>query len=166
MSDGRDRYHRHWIIAAQTLLGAGLLAAWLWIVDLEAVAETLAQAKWGYVLLAGAVGVTSTLIRAMRWRLVLKPIARVPRLDVWLITVASSLINFVIPIRSGEIARSFFLRQRDSIPISKSLPTVAVDRSFDMLAMLSIGARRYEGERLEFQRVLSMPPHPQQQVSV
>ena len=127
------------LLIAQTVIGLLLLGGWLWIVDLGAVAETLAQAKWGYVLLAGVIAVASTLIRAMRWRLVLKPIARVPRLDVWLISMASSLINFVIPIRSGEIARSFFLKQRDSIPISTSLPTVAVDRSFDMLAVLSIG---------------------------
>ena len=128
------------IIAAQTLLGAGLLAAWLWIVDLGAVAETLAQAKWGYVLLAGVIAGASTFIRAMRWRLVLKPIAGVPRLDVLLISLASSLINFVIPIRSGEVAKSLFLKQRLNVSIAASLPTVAVDRSFDMLAVLSIGA--------------------------
>ena len=63
-----------------------------------------------------------------------------PRIDVWLISLASSLINFVIPIRTGEIARSLFLKQRDSVSISVSLPTVAVDRSFDMLAVLTIGA--------------------------
>ena len=139
-SDSRGRYHRYWIIGAQTLLGAGLLAAWFWIVDLEAVAEIIAQAKWGYVLLAGAFGVASTLIRAMRWRLVLEPIALIPRLDVWLISLASSLINFVVPIRSGEIARSLFLKQRQSVPISASLPTVAIDRSLDLLALLVIGA--------------------------
>lgn len=128
------------IIAAQSLLGAALLAAWLWIVDLQAVSQTLRKADWGFVALAAGLGITSSVLRAMRWRLVLRPIAQVPRLDVWLISLASSLINFVIPIRSGEIARSLFLKQRDSVPISASLPTVAVDRSFDMLAVLSIGA--------------------------
>ena len=71
--------------------------------------------------------------------MVLRPIAAVPYFDVWLISLASSLINFVIPIRSGELARSLFLKQRDSVPISASLPTVAVDRSFDLLAVLLIG---------------------------
>ena len=117
---GIIRNRRVAIIAVQSLFGAGLLAAWLWIVDLDAVVRTLSQAKWGYVLLAGTIGVASTLIRALRWRLVLKPIALVHRTDVWLIILASSLINFVIPIHSGEIARSFFLKQRDSVPISAS----------------------------------------------
>ncbi len=131
---------RGWLIAGQTLLGVVLLAAWLWIVDLEAVAATLRSAQWGFVVLAAGVALMSSGIRALRWRMVLQPIAIVPRLDVWLISLASSLINFVIPIRSGEIARSLFIKQRDSVPISASLPTVAVDRSLDLLALLVIGA--------------------------
>jgi uncharacterized protein (TIRG00374 family) len=129
-----------WLIAGQTLLGVILLAAWLWIVDLEAVANTLRSAQWGFIVLASGLAVTSTMVRALRWRNILRPIAEVTRLDVWLISLASSLINFVIPIRSGEIARGLFLKQRDSVPISASLPTVAVDRSLDMLALLVIGA--------------------------
>ena len=129
-----------WLIAGQTLLGVVLLAAWLWIVDLEAVAATLRTAQWGFVVLAVGVALTSSGIRALRWRMVLRPISAVPRLDVWLIILASSLINFVIPIHSGEIARSLFLKQRDNVPISASLPTVAVDRSLDLLALLVIGA--------------------------
>lgn len=128
------------VIAGQTMLGAVLLAAWLWIVDLEAVADTLRAAQWGFVALAAGIAVTSTMVRAVRWRLILRPIALVPQVDVWLISLASSLINFVIPVRSGEIAKSLFLKQRDSVPISASLPTVAVDRSLDLLALLVIGA--------------------------
>ncbi len=131
---------RGWLIAGQTLLGVILLAAWLWIVDLGAVFDTLRDAQWGYVVLALAVGLSATVLRAVRWRMILRPIAVVPQLDVWLISLASSLINFVIPIRSGEVARSLFLKQRDKVPISASLPTVAVDRSLDMLAVLVIGA--------------------------
>ena len=130
---------RGWLIAGQTLLGLVLLAAWLWLVDLEAVAATLRTAQWAFVALVAGLAVTSTLVRAVRWRLVLRPIAKVPRIDVWLISVASSLINFVIPVRSGEIARSLFLKQRDGVSVAASLPTVAVDRSLDMLALLTIG---------------------------
>ena len=131
---------RAWMVAAQSLFGAALLVAWLWIVDLEAVAATLRTAQWGFVVLAVGIALTSSVVRALRWRMVLRPIAAVPPLDVWLISLASSLINFVIPIRSGEIARSLFLKRRDSVPISASLPTVAVDRSLDLLALLVIGA--------------------------
>jgi len=131
---------RGWLVAGQTLLGAGLLAAWLWVVDLRAVGQTLGQARWGHILLAAGVSIISTWIRAARWRAILRPVALVPRLDVWLISLASSLISFLIPLRTGELARTLFLKQRHTIPISASLPTVAVDRSLDLLAVLVIGA--------------------------
>ena len=128
------------LIVAQTLLGVALLAVWAWIVDLGAVGETLSQANWGFVLLAAGLGATSSFVRATRWRLILRPVAQIPRLDVWLISLASSLINFVIPIRSGELARGLFLKQKHGVPISASLPTIAVDRSLDLLAVLVVGA--------------------------
>lgn len=130
---------RIWLIAGQSLLGVALLVAWLLIVDLDAVAETLRSAEWGLVALAAGLAVTSTVVRAVRWRLVLRPIASVPQVDVWLISLAAGLINFVIPIHSGELARGLFLKQKHGVPISASLPTVAIDRSFDMLAVLTIG---------------------------
>ena len=131
---------RSGLIVAQTLLGVGLLIAWLWIIDIESVGHLLSQTKWPLVALAAAIGVLSGVLRTYRWRMILTPIARIRFVDIWLISSASSLINFVIPIRSGEIARSLFLKHRDKVPISASLPTVAVDRSFDLLAVVVIGA--------------------------
>lgn len=128
----------HWLIAGQTLLGAILLAAWLSVVDLDAILETLRAADLRIALLAAAIGLSSTVVRAGRWRQLLRPIADVRLREVWLISLASSLVNFVVPVRSGEFARGLFLKQRQSVPISSSLPTVAVDRSLDMLAVLTV----------------------------
>ncbi len=126
-------------LAAQTLLGVGLLAAWLFIVDLDDILQTLRQVQWSYVLAALVVGLAASFVRSIRWRLILRPLAIVAQSDVFLIQLASSLINFVIPVRSGELARTLFLKQREGIPISSSLPTVAVDRAFDLLTVLVIG---------------------------
>jgi uncharacterized protein (TIRG00374 family) len=124
----------------QTLFGVLLLAAWLYLVDLGEVAIALSQARWLIVLLAAGVGTSSSLLRSLRWRTILRPIQLIPLLDLWLISLASSLINFIIPLRTGEVARSLFLRHRHRIPILTSLPTIAIDRSFDLLAVLLIGA--------------------------
>jgi uncharacterized protein (TIRG00374 family) len=127
------------LLIAQTLLGLALLVAWVWFVDLGEVGRTLSQARWTYVLLAATIALSSSLIRSQRWRLVLRPIESVPLLDLFLISMASSLVNFIIPLRTGEIARSLLLKQRHRVPISASLPTIAVDRSFDLLAVLVVG---------------------------
>jgi hypothetical protein len=127
------------LLIAQTLLGLALLVAWVLLVDLDEVGRTLSQARWIFVLLAAGIGLSSSLIRSQRWRLVLRPIANVPLLDLFLIIMASSLVNFVIPLRTGEIARSLLLKQRHRVKMSASLPTIAVDRSFDLLAVLVVG---------------------------
>ena len=127
------------LLIAQTLLGLALLVAWLLLVDLGEVGRTLSQARWVYVLLAAGIALSSAFIRAQRWRLVLHPVASVPLLDLFLIIMASSLVNFVIPLRTGEIARSLLLKQRHRVSMSASLPTIAIDRSFDLLAVLVVG---------------------------
>ena len=128
------------LLILQTLLGLALLAAWARAVDLREVGRTLGQARWTLVLLAAAIGLSGSLVRSVRWRMVLRPVALVPLLDLWLISMASSLVNFVIPVRSGEVARGLLLKQRHKVSIAASLPTVAVDRSFDLLAVLMLVA--------------------------
>jgi len=138
------------LLILQSLLGLALLAAWAWAVDLPEVGRTLSQARWILVLLAAAIGLSGSLVRSVRWRMVLRPLALVPLLDLWLISMASSLVNFVIPVRSGEVARGLLLKQRHRISIAASLPTVAVDRSFDLLAVLIlVAAGALLGVRLE-----------------
>ena len=140
------------LLILQSLLGLGLLGAWLWAVDLKEVWRTLSQARWTFVVLATALGLSSTLVRSVRWRMVLRPVALVSVLDLWLISMASSLVNFVIPVRSGEVARGLLLKQRHRVSIAASLPTVAVDRSFDLLAVLIfVAAGPLIGVRLEGQ---------------
>jgi uncharacterized protein (TIRG00374 family) len=144
------RSRRAGLLIVQTLLGLVLLVAWLWIVDLDEVFNTLSRTRIPPILLATALYVSSWLIRALRWDIILQPIARVPTLDLWLISTASSLVNFIIPLRTGELARSLLLKQRYKISVSNSLPTVAIDRSFDLLAILILGAiGAVSGLRLE-----------------
>ncbi len=66
--------------------------------------------------------------------------SRIPLLDTWLISAASNLLNFIVPLRTGELARGLLLKQCHSVAISAALPTVAVDRSFDLLAVFVLGS--------------------------
>jgi len=127
------------LLIVQSLIGLGLLGAWAYAVDLREVGRTLSQARWALVL-AAALGLSSSLVRSVRWRMVLRPVALVPLLDLWLISMASSLVNFVIPVRSGEVARGLLLKQRPNVSFAASLPTLAVHRSFDLLVVLMLVA--------------------------
>jgi len=127
------------LLIAQTLLGLGLLWIWLRVVNLQAVGQLLGRTN-GWLLLPAIVLLTSSsVLRAGRWRLVLRPIATVPLWELWLISAAASLINFVIPLRTTEIARSLYLKHRRQVSVAASLPTVAIDRAFDLVAVLTLG---------------------------
>jgi hypothetical protein len=79
------------------------------------------------------------MLRALRWHLVLLCVARVRLIELWLINAASGLVNFLIPLRTAELAKSLFLRQRYRIPFSSSLTSAAYDRIFDLLSVVVLG---------------------------
>jgi uncharacterized protein (TIRG00374 family) len=52
----------------------------------------------------------------------------------------AAFLNFLLPIRAGEAAKSLALKRIAAIPISKSLPTVAMDKALDLAPALVIMA--------------------------
>jgi uncharacterized protein (TIRG00374 family) len=89
-------------------------------------------------LLAGITYLTGHSIRGLRWKLFLNPVGRVPILKVIELYQVAIFLNFLLPIRAGEAARSLALKRIASIPISKSLPTIAIDKSLDLVPALVI----------------------------
>jgi uncharacterized protein (TIRG00374 family) len=133
---------RRWavLLVAQSLLGVALLAGWLAIVDLAALGQRLRSVELPLLLAVFGLGATAYAVRAARWRALLRPLVDVPYGEVARVSFASALVNFLLPLRTGEIARSLFLRQRRGISAVASLGTIAVDRAFDLAAVLLVGA--------------------------
>src|SRR5215472_12584402 len=50
----------------------------------------------------------------------------------------SIFLNFLLLTGSGEIAKALVLKRTQGIPVSRSLPTIAMDRSLDLLPALII----------------------------
>jgi len=48
------------------------------------------------------------------------------------------LINYLIPVRAGEISKSLILKNKNSVPISKSLPSVFIDKLCDLFPILVV----------------------------
>ncbi len=74
------------------------------------------------------------LLRAGRWRLLLRPLGgdRLPGLgEVTRIGLAGYMWIALMPFRLGEFARPVFLAQRSDIKVSTSLGTVALERAVD-----------------------------------
>jgi len=93
-----------------------------------------------FALLAATSFIAAFSIRGMRWRLFLSRICKITTLKSIQIFWVAVFLNFLLPVQGGEVAKCLILKQTNKIPISKSLPTVAMDKSLDLMPALFIMA--------------------------
>ena len=127
------------------LIGIGLLFIISRFVDISVTIYALRQnlATPRGVLLALLSGIAFLLaftIRGIRWKLFLYLIGNVSTFTAIRLFLISIFLNFLLPFSGGEIAKTLILKRIAAIPISRSLPTVAMDRSLDLLPALFIMA--------------------------
>ncbi|HLI09716.1 MAG TPA: lysylphosphatidylglycerol synthase transmembrane domain-containing protein [Ktedonobacteraceae bacterium] len=89
-------------------------------------------------LLASAAFIVAFSIRATRWRLFLRPITSISPIKAIQIYWIGIFINVLLPIQGGEVAKSLLLKRVTGTPVSQSLPTVAMDKSLDLMPALVI----------------------------
>ncbi|HLZ81072.1 MAG TPA: lysylphosphatidylglycerol synthase transmembrane domain-containing protein [Ktedonobacteraceae bacterium] len=91
-------------------------------------------------LLSGIAFLTAFCIRGIRWKLFLNPVGQVSTLKAIQLFLVGIFLNFLLPIRGGEVAKSLMLKRISNIPVSQSLPTVAMDKALDLMPALLIMA--------------------------
>ena len=122
-------------LGLQTAFGLALLYLWLRTVSLpEIVAHTKVQSWWAVALMIVLFLVTSV-IRARRWLLLLRPLAPVGMVRAFAMNAAGGLLNYVLPIRSGDAARAWWLWRRHRIPAGSALATIVIDKACDLAAV-------------------------------
>ena len=127
---------KHWRVG---LLGGliSLLAIYFIVaeIDFQLLDEALESARFIYVL-PGVLFLTAGLVaRAVRWRLLLSnglPLSR----SFHILNIAY-LVNGVLPLRVGELARAYLAaRAEPAVPVFKSISTVIVERLLDVLTVV------------------------------
>src|SRR3989440_8413640 len=127
------------------LIGIGLLYLVSRFVDVPTTLGVLRQnlaTPGGIILglLSGAAFLTAFSVRGIRWKLFLNPIGNVSTFKAIQLFLIGIFLNFLLPIRGGEVAKSLILKRTAGIPISQSLPTVAMDKALDLIPALFIMA--------------------------
>ncbi len=129
-----------WRSALGILLSVTLLVWTLRGVSLSAVWAELAGSNLALFL---ASAVASTLIfplRAIRWRIILEPVApALPLAPLWRSIAIGGMVNNLVPARAGEIARAYALTRETPVSFASALASLAVDRLFDMVVLLLLG---------------------------
>jgi len=121
-------------------LGFGILLLYLALKELswEEVKEAVVTAPWEWLMLSMAVGAFSHFLRAVRWGMQYRAFGYNPsNLRLYAAVMFGYLVNQAIP-RGGEVARCSILIKSDKIPLPKSLGSVAIERVFDVLILLSL----------------------------
>jgi hypothetical protein len=122
-----------WIGIAFALLFLGLF---LRKADLFRMWQSLAAANYIFILPAVLVYLIGVWFRALRWRLLLKPVGSVSTLRLFPVIVIGHMVNNILPGRLGIVARAFILGEREEISKMASGATIVVERVFDGLALL------------------------------
>jgi len=113
------------------------------LINFKATAEVLAQhlttpAGIIHACIGGVAFVSAFTLRGARWKLFLNRISNVSVFKVIRIYWIGVFINFLLPVQGGEFAKSIMLKKVAGIPISQSLPIVAMDKALDLMPVLVI----------------------------
>ena len=109
--------------------------------DLRRLYDLLDALQWSNIVILVLLAVVNHGLRYWRWELLLKRVAfnNFKRSTAILLFSAGSLLIFT-PARVGEIAKSVYVRDFFSIPISTSLPIIIFERLTDAIIMVLLAA--------------------------
>lgn len=105
-------------------------------VDIDTLINGFKSANYTWVIVSLFLGLSSHIVRALRWRLLIETLGHKPSLANTLgaLSIGYSA-NLIFP-RLGEVTRCGSLRKTDKIPFESLFGTVLVERAFDLLMML------------------------------
>jgi glycosyltransferase 2 family protein len=125
-------------LAAGLLIGAVCVYLMLRGVDFAEVARALAQAQYGYVLLAVCVMLASHCLRAWRWRYLLAPVKTVNIASLFTALMIGYAANSFMPAHLGEVLRAYVIGKKQRISASASLASIVVERIVDVMSLLAL----------------------------
>ncbi|MDP8907969.1 MAG: flippase-like domain-containing protein [Chloroflexota bacterium] len=121
-------------------LGVAISAFFLYVAfrgqDLDEIRATLSEVNLTVLVPALALYFTGVWVRALRWSVLLRPLAVVDGRRLFPIVIVGYMANNVLPLRTGELVRSYVLRRRYGVRKTAALATIAVERLFDGLVLL------------------------------
>jgi glycosyltransferase 2 family protein len=104
--------------------------------DLGEIRDALRETNLWWVIPALALYFVGVWLRAVRWSVLMRPLAPVTARELLPVVAVGYMANNILPLRTGEVVRSVVVRQRFGVRKTATLATIAVERLFDGLTML------------------------------
>lgn len=129
------RSRRFWI---GVVVSTVFLALFFWQVeDFVEMGRALATANYVFLIPALLVYLVGVWFRAVRWHYLLYPLGNFASHRLFPLVVIGFMVNNIMPGRLGIVARAYILGERESISKMSIAATIATERVFDGLALLS-----------------------------
>lgn len=91
-----------------------------------------------YIVPALAIYFVGVWLRALRWHFLMSPFANVPSSRLFSTVLIGFAVNNVLPLRLGELVRTWVLRRSHGVPIASSLATILIERLLDMFVLCGL----------------------------
>lgn len=98
--------------------------------------DYLKSIRYFWVIPTVVLSLTGFVLRVIRWQLILKSSKHVKFWQAFHPLMIGFMLNCILPGRVGEVARPVILFQKEQVPFSTGLATVAAERAFDALTLL------------------------------
>lgn len=119
-------------------IGIVLIVIWLRQTPLNEIQAHFSGLRLGWVMLASLCYLGAYFLRSWRWNLLINIPTKPNLWRTWLYAMGGNWLNYLIPIRIGDVARAWFIKKHHHTPLMAALPTVFIDKAFDTLAILFI----------------------------
>ncbi|MDO8618911.1 MAG: lysylphosphatidylglycerol synthase transmembrane domain-containing protein [Candidatus Daviesbacteria bacterium] len=123
-------------ILFNTFIGVIAVFVWLKFVNLSDIKTILVGVKPQYLILILFTIWLAISFRAFRLKFFLSPLHKIRLREILWLNGVSIMLNFLIPIRGGDITRGIYLSRTYHIPVQRSLTWVFLDHFIDFLVLL------------------------------
>ncbi|MCB9758780.1 MAG: flippase-like domain-containing protein [Alphaproteobacteria bacterium] len=127
---------RAWIgVALSLALSIWFIRTGRW----DVVYAELVGARVSYVALASAMLVGEFVLRAMRWKVLLRPVdPEATVVDLFSATVIGAAANTLLPARAGEVAKPLVASRRTHASLPALIATNVMERVYDIFGLVSV----------------------------
>ncbi len=105
--------------------------------DFSALWKAMREASYAWLIPAILCYFVGVVIRTYRWHILLRSTRDIPMRRLWPVIVIGYMANNILPLRAGELVRTYVLSEREKVSRSATLATIVVERVFDGLTMLA-----------------------------
>ena len=121
-------------------LGLGIFLLWLTLrnSNWNNIRKDLSDANYLYLIPATMMLLVSHYVRAMRWKILIKPLGYSPSsLNTFLAVMVGYWANLAVP-RLGEVLKCTILSRYEKVPADKLIGTIVAERAIDVCSLVVI----------------------------